>query len=151
MLGKLDMSPEVHYNWCNHCYTLGMPDSRPDIRCVQYLSEVHKKVPNEFEHQVEPLKSGTDIRDLNHHWMSKRYPQTYGRCQKWIQDIIRCQNGSKTSHEVSWRSLGSPADVHIQGGTSKAHHEHILMPVESYRLHITPLALARAIHFIFKH
>jgi hypothetical protein len=86
-----DMSPEVHCNWCNHCYTLGMPDPRPDMRCVQYLSEVHNKVPNEFEHQVEPLKSGTDIRDLNHHWMSNRYPQTSGRCQKWIQNIIRCQ------------------------------------------------------------
>ncbi len=33
-----DMSPEVHCNWCNHCYILGMPDPRPDIRCVQYLS-----------------------------------------------------------------------------------------------------------------
>jgi hypothetical protein len=26
-----------------------------------------------------------------------------------------------------------------------------LTPVESYRLHLTPLALAKAIHFIFKH
>ena len=77
-----DMSPDVHCNWCNHCYILGMPGTRPDIRCVQYLSEVHKKVPNEFEHQVEPLKSGTDIRDLSHHWMSNRYPQTSCRCQK---------------------------------------------------------------------
>jgi hypothetical protein len=32
-----DMSPEVHFNLCNHCYTLGMSDPRPDIRCVQYL------------------------------------------------------------------------------------------------------------------
>ncbi len=32
-----DMSPEVHCNLCNHCYTLGMSDPRPDIRCVQYL------------------------------------------------------------------------------------------------------------------
>ena len=29
-----DMSPEVHCNLCNHCYTLGMSDPRPDIRCV---------------------------------------------------------------------------------------------------------------------
>ncbi len=36
-----DMSPKVHYNLCNHCYTLEMPDQRPDIRCVQYLSKVH--------------------------------------------------------------------------------------------------------------
>ncbi len=43
-----DMSPEVHCNSCNHCYTLGMPDPRPDIRCVQYLLKVHYKVPNEF-------------------------------------------------------------------------------------------------------
>ncbi len=90
-VGASDMSPEVHCNWCNHSYILGMPDPRPDIRCVQYLFEVHKKVPNEFEHQVEPLKSGIDIRDLKHHWMSNRYPQTSGRCQEWIQNIIRCQ------------------------------------------------------------
>ena len=32
-----DMSPEVQYNLCNLCYILGMPDPRPDIRCVQYL------------------------------------------------------------------------------------------------------------------
>ncbi len=32
-----DMSPEVHCNLCNHCYTLGIPGPRPDIRCVQYL------------------------------------------------------------------------------------------------------------------
>ncbi len=36
-LCALDMSPEVHCNLCNHCYTLGMPGSRPEIRCVQYL------------------------------------------------------------------------------------------------------------------
>ncbi len=29
-----DMSPEVHCNLCNHCYTLGNSDPRPDIRCV---------------------------------------------------------------------------------------------------------------------
>jgi hypothetical protein len=43
-----DMSPEVHCNLCNHCYTLGMPDPRLDIRCVQYLPKVHHKVPNKF-------------------------------------------------------------------------------------------------------
>jgi hypothetical protein len=43
-----DMSPEVHFNLCNHCYTLGMPDPRPDIRCVQHLPKVHYKVPNKF-------------------------------------------------------------------------------------------------------
>ncbi len=32
-----DMSPKIHCNLCIHCYTLGMPDPRPDIRCVQYL------------------------------------------------------------------------------------------------------------------
>jgi hypothetical protein len=35
------------------------------------------------------------------------------------------------------------------------HQTHImnmyLTPVESYRSHLIPLALARAIHFIFKH
>ncbi len=36
-----DMSPDLHCNLCNHCYILGMPDPRPDMRCVQYLSEVH--------------------------------------------------------------------------------------------------------------
>jgi hypothetical protein len=36
-----DMSPEVHCNLCNHCYTLGMPDPRPEVRCVQYLPKVH--------------------------------------------------------------------------------------------------------------
>ena len=121
-----DMSPEVHCNLCNHCYTFGMPDPRPGIRCVQYLSEVHKKVPNEFGHQVEPLKSRTDIRDLNHHWMSNRYPQTSDRCQKWIQNIIRCQ---KWIQNITWcqgRSLGPPTDVHTRGGTSKAHHENVL-------------------------
>jgi hypothetical protein len=86
-----DMSPEVHCNLCNHCYILGMPDPRPDIRCLQYLSEVHKKVPNKFGHKREPLKSGPDIRDPKHHWISNRYPQPSGRCQKWIQSIIRCQ------------------------------------------------------------
>ena len=35
-VGVSDMSPEVHCSLCNHCYTLGMPDPRPDIRCVQY-------------------------------------------------------------------------------------------------------------------
>jgi hypothetical protein len=34
----VDLSPEVHCNWCNYCYTLGMSDPRPDIRCAQYLS-----------------------------------------------------------------------------------------------------------------
>ncbi len=29
-----DMSPTVHCNLCNSCYTLGMPGPRPDIRCV---------------------------------------------------------------------------------------------------------------------
>ena len=42
------MSPEVHCNLCNKCYTLGMPGPRPDIRCVQYLPKVHLKVPIEF-------------------------------------------------------------------------------------------------------
>ncbi len=41
--GGGDMSPKVHCNLCNHCYTLGMSDSRPDIRCVQYLPKVHPK------------------------------------------------------------------------------------------------------------
>ncbi len=86
-----DMSPEVHCNLCNHCYILGMPDPMPDIRCAQYLSEVHKKVPNEFGQKREPLKSGPDIRDPKHHWISNRYPQPSGRCQKWTQSIIRCQ------------------------------------------------------------
>jgi hypothetical protein len=35
------------------------------------------------------------------------------------------------------------------------HQKHIMnmyqAPVESYRSHLIPLALARAIHFIFKH
>ncbi len=88
---ETDMSPEVHCNWCNHCYILGMPDPRPDIRCVQYLSEVHKKVPNEYGHKREPLKSGPDIRDPKYHWISNRYPPSSGRCQKWIRSIIRCQ------------------------------------------------------------
>jgi hypothetical protein len=43
-----DMSPEVHCNLCNKCYILGMPGPRPDIRCVQFLSKVHPKVPIEF-------------------------------------------------------------------------------------------------------
>ena len=47
-VGASDMSPEVHYNLCNKCYTLGMPGPRPDIRCVQYLPKVHPKVPIEF-------------------------------------------------------------------------------------------------------
>ena len=47
-VGGNDMSPEVHCNLCNHCYTLGMPGPRPDIRCVQYLPTVHYKVPNKF-------------------------------------------------------------------------------------------------------
>ena len=47
-VGASDMSPEVHCNLCNHCYTLGMPDPRPDIRCVQYLPKVHHKMPFEF-------------------------------------------------------------------------------------------------------
>ncbi len=117
------MSPDVHCNLCNHCYILGMPDPRPDIRCVQYLSEVHKKVTNEFEHQVEPLKSGTDIRDPKHQWMSNRDPQTSADVSKTSTDV---RKGSKTSHEVSWRASSSPTDVHTRGGTSKAHHEYIL-------------------------
>ncbi len=45
----LDMSPAVHCNLCNKCYTLGMmPGPRPDIRCVQYLPKLHHKVPIEF-------------------------------------------------------------------------------------------------------
>ncbi len=47
-MGASDMSLEVHCNLCNYCYTLGMPDSRPDIRCVQYLPKVHYKVSNGF-------------------------------------------------------------------------------------------------------
>ncbi len=47
-VGASDMSSEVHCNFCNHCYTLGMPDPRPDIRCAQYLPKVHYKVPNKF-------------------------------------------------------------------------------------------------------
>jgi hypothetical protein len=47
-VGASDMSPEVHCNWCNHCFTLGMPDPRPDIRGVQYLPKVHHKMPIEF-------------------------------------------------------------------------------------------------------
>ena len=47
-VGASDMSPEVHCNLCNHCYTLGMPDPTPDIRCVQYLPKVHHKVPIEY-------------------------------------------------------------------------------------------------------
>jgi hypothetical protein len=47
-VGASDMSPEVHCNLCNHCYTLGMPYPRTDIRCVQYLPYVHKNVPSEF-------------------------------------------------------------------------------------------------------
>ena len=58
-VGASDMSPEIHCNLCNHCYTLGMPDPRPDIRCVQYLPKVHHKVPIEFS-----VPSGTsDIID----------------------------------------------------------------------------------------
>ncbi len=41
----LDMCPEVHCNLCNHCYTLGMPGPRPDIRCVQYLPKSTCEVP----------------------------------------------------------------------------------------------------------
>ncbi len=47
-IGMHDMSPEVHCNLCNKCYTLGIPGPRPDIRCVQYLPKVHPKVPIEF-------------------------------------------------------------------------------------------------------
>jgi hypothetical protein len=123
-VGASDMSPEVHCNLCNHCYTLGMSDPRPDIRCVQYLPYVHKKVPNEFW-----ASSGTsEVR--NWHQRSKTSLDVKYRstniigCQNWIQNIIRCQ---KTSHEVSWRASSSPTDVHTtQGGTSKAHHEYIL-------------------------
>ena len=79
---------------------LGMPDPRPDIRCVQYYTKVQYKVPDGFEHQIKPLKSGTDNRDLKHHWISNRYPKPSGRCQKWIQSINKCQDGSKTSHGV---------------------------------------------------
>ena len=47
-VGVSDMSPEVHCNLCNYCYTLGMPDPRPDIRCVQYLPKVHYKIQMNF-------------------------------------------------------------------------------------------------------
>ncbi len=47
-MGASDMSPGVHCNLGNYCYTLGMPDPRPDIRCVQYLSKVHLNLPNGF-------------------------------------------------------------------------------------------------------
>ncbi len=43
-----DMIPEVHCNLCNQCYTLGMPDPMPDIRCVQYFPKVHYKIPSNF-------------------------------------------------------------------------------------------------------
>ncbi len=52
-----DMSPEVYSNLCNHCYRLGMPDPRPDIRCVQFLPEVHNRCQASFQHQVEPPRS----------------------------------------------------------------------------------------------
>ena len=120
------MSPEVHCNLCNHCYILGMPDPRPDIRCVQYLSEVHKKVPNEFGHKREPLKSGPDIRDPKHHWISNRYPQPSGRCQKWIQSIIRCQQWIQNIMRCHRDLLRSPTDVHTQGCHQKDPHEHVL-------------------------
>jgi hypothetical protein len=49
------------------------------------------------------------------------------------------------------RSSSSPIDVHTQGGTSKYIMNMYQTPVESFRSHLIPLALARAIHFIFKH
>ncbi len=60
-------------------------------------------------------------------------------------------NGSTTSHDVEWRSSSSPTDVHTQGGTSKGHHEHVLGTCRILQVASHPLALARAIHFIFKH
>ncbi len=141
------MSPEVHCNLCNHCYILSLPDPRPEIRCVQYLSEAHKKVPNEFEHQVEPLESGTDIRDPKHHWMSNRDPQTHQMSAKHQQMSERDPKHHMRCHG----ELQALLQMYIHGGE---HQKHImntyLIPVESYRLHLIPLALARVIHFIFK-
>jgi hypothetical protein len=47
-VGASDMSSDVHCNLCNHCYTLGMPDPRPDIRCVHYLLKVQKRCQANF-------------------------------------------------------------------------------------------------------
>ena len=66
---------------------------------------------------MEPLKSGTNIRHLNHHWMSNRDPQT-------SSDV---RDGSNTSHDVEWRSSSSPTDAHTQGGTLKAHGISVAM------------------------
>ena len=41
-----EVLPEVHCNLCNHCYTLGMPGPRPDIRCVQYLPKSTSEAPH---------------------------------------------------------------------------------------------------------
>ena len=119
---------------------LGMPDPRPDIRCVQYLPQVHKNAQIGFL-----ATSGTsEVRD----WHQRSNPsldiedgsKTSLKCQRWIQNII----------DVEWRFSSSPTDVHTQGGTSTSHW-HVPAPVESYWLHLIPLALVRATHFILKH
>ena len=123
-----DMSPEVQCNSCNYCYTLGMPDPRPDIRCVQYLSKVHLKVPNGF---LAP--SGTsEVTDW--HQRSKTLLNVEQRSTTSLDGGY----GSTTSYDVEGRSSSSPIDVHTHGGTSKIHQKDVPTPVESYRLHLPP-------------
>ena len=138
-VGASDMSPEVHCNLCNHCYTLGMSDPRSDIRCVQYLPKVHPKMPNGF-------------------WASSGTPETpevyniQPGCWKEIHHIIECADMDPPHHMMlNRRSSSSPIDVHTQGGTSKIHHADIPATCRILQVASHPLALARAIHFIFKH
>ncbi len=57
-------------------------------------------------------------RDPPHHWKLDMDPPHHMMLKGDLQALI---------------------DVHTHGGTSKIHHKDVPPPVESYRLHLTPL------------
>ncbi len=134
---NFDMSPEVHCNLCNKCYTLGMPGPRPDIRCVQYLPKVHLKVPIEFS-----VPSGTS-EVIDWHQRSKTLLNVETEIRHimgWIYHIIWCwREIFKISYRCtySWRNIKDTS----WGCTSTCR----LLQDTSH-----PSTLSRVIHFIFR-
>ena len=128
-VGASDMSPEVHCNWCNHCYTLGMPDPRPDISA--YSTPIKFLVPSgtsEFIDWHQRSKTLWNVETEIHHIIG------------WIHHIIWCwREIFKISYRCtySWRNIKDTS----WGCTSTC---RILQDTSH------PSALVRVIHFIFR-
>ena len=56
-VGASDMSPEVHCNLCNKCYTLGMPGPRPELDVYSTYPKYILRYQSKFQYQVEHLRS----------------------------------------------------------------------------------------------